>query len=119
MKDQLPNELKPSNSYSVIEPLFCDGCDVEFYHLVIHPSRPTSKWCMWCFGERFGAEDMEKQHKIYLNNNMHEAGYPYSLLWEIPIKDIKNVSKKTLSTISVKDFNLLSKTPDYIEDMIR
>ena len=50
---------------------------------------------------------------------MHEAGYPYSLLWEIPIKDIKNVSKKTLSTISVKDFNLLSKTPDYIEDMIR
>ena len=113
-------DYKNDSFQSRIEILFHNLlADIEFYHLVIHPSRPISKWCMWCFGERFGAEDMEKQSKVYLKNNMHQAGYPYSLLWEFPTKDFKNVSKKTLSTISVKDFSVLSKTPDYIEDMIR
>ena len=107
------------NSSFVIEALFCDGCKEEFYHLVIHPNRPTSKWCMWCFGERFGVKDMEKQHNVYLKTGIEEAGYSYSALWEFPKQYFKGVGKKTLSTITVKDFNILSKTPDYIGDMIR
>ena len=89
----------------------CDGCKKEFFHLLINEEQPIAKWCMWCFGERFGVEAMESQVLYYKNKNIQEAGIPMNLLWEYPVEHFKKYGyeAKTIDKISLEDFNLLNR----------
>jgi len=99
----------PDKSLYTVDPIFCDGCKSEFYHLIINEKQPTQHWCMWCFGERFGAEAMESQILYYKKKDIHEAGIPMNLLWEYPVKHFKGYKAMPLSKISLEEFNLLNK----------
>ena len=107
----------PDKSHYTVEPIFCNGCKSEFYHLTINEQQPTHRWCMWCFGERFGVEAMESQILYYKKNDIHEAGIPMYLLWQHPIEYFKGYEAMHLSKISLEEFNLLNKKDNQLLDV--
>jgi len=100
-------------TYFVLGSTSCTGCEKLFHHLVLHPDVPNSKWCMLCFGERFGVELMNKQRNHKLDR--FDGGYSFAELWEHPIDHFPGLYSKQINELELKDFNLLKNTPDYIE----
>ena len=111
-------EINP-NSHFTVDPLVCDGCKSEFYHLVMNEEQPTRQWCMWCFGRAFGVSAMESQSLYYKKKDVSEAGIPMTLLWEFPTEYFEGYEAKPISKITLEDFNLLNRKDNKIEGMVK
>ena len=92
------------------------GCEKHFYHVSLHPDLPDTKWCMLCFGERFGVDLMNIQRKPKLDCFI--GGYSHAELWEHPIEYFTDIYVKPTNKLTLADFKQMKDTPEYINDMI-
>ena len=113
------------NLYTVSGTTYCTGCKEQFFHVVIHPDFQDSKWCMLCFGERFGIDLMNKQREYKLNrfafqdfqNGKKVGVHSYAELWEYSVEHFPNVCSTPINKLKLEDYNRLKNTPDYINDI--
>jgi len=99
----------------VIGTTTCTGCKKQFYHLILHPDFQNSKWCMLCFGERFGVDLMNKQKDNKLNRFV--GYYSYAELWEYSAEHFPDLYSTPINELKLEDYNLLKNTPDYINNI--
>tara|TARA_Y100000310_G_scaffold331205_1_gene404353 strand:- start:745 stop:1074 length:330 start_codon:yes stop_codon:yes gene_type:complete len=109
--------MRKQKTYFVLDTTKCSGCNKEFYHLVLHPDAPKSHWCMMCFGERFGVKLMlsQKKHKLDRYTGINS----FADLWEFSADHFPDLYAKTPEEITLEDYNILTGTPDWVEDQRR
>lgn len=73
----------------------CDKCKRKFCNLIRNESFPDDKFCMNCYGERYGTA---KTTKVLGKMNNSD-----SILWETPFDELPEYIKKAIEPTTIKE----------------